>query len=120
MAGLYSGDLMFHGQDVIPATIKAIINSNQLGFPVRHLIIKLVLAQVANALIKSKKNPEFTTHYRRIKAYRGHKKTIIAIHRMIQTTTCHILTDLKPYTLEGFLRALPYKRIKSTDHFAGN
>ena len=59
---------------------------------------KPVLVQVANALIKSKKHPEFTTRYRRIKARRGHKKAIIAICRMILTAIWHILTDLKPYT----------------------
>lgn len=61
--------------------------------------------QVASALIKSKKHPEFTTRYRRIKARRGHKKAIIAICRMILTAIWHILTDLKPYTSDGFLEA---------------
>ena len=68
---------------------------------------KPVLVQVANALIKSKKHPEFTTRYRRIKARRGHKKAIIAICRMILTAIWHILTDLKPYTTEGFLESRP-------------
>ena len=63
--------------------------------------------QVANALIKSKKHPEFTTRYRRIKARRGHKKAIIAICRMILTAIWHILTNLKPYTPEGFLESRP-------------
>ena len=63
--------------------------------------------QVANALIKYKKHPEFTTRYRRIKARRGHKKAIIAICRMILTAIWHILTDLKPYTPEGFLESRP-------------
>ena len=39
---------------------------------------KPILVQVANALIKSKKHPEFTTRYKRIKARRGHKKAVIA------------------------------------------
>ena len=70
---------------------------------------KPVLVQVANALIKSKKHPEFTTRYKRIKARRGHKKAIIAICRMILTAIWHILTDLKPYTSEGFLESRPVK-----------
>ena len=37
---------------------------------------KPVLVQVANALIKSKKHPEFTNRYRRIKARRGIKKPL--------------------------------------------
>ena len=68
---------------------------------------KPVLVQIANALIKSKKHPEFITRYQRIKARRGHKKAIIAICRMILTAIWHILTDLKPYTPEGFLIAYP-------------
>ena len=68
--------------------------------------------QVANALIKSKKNPEFTTRYRRIKARRGHKKAIIAICRMILTAIWHILTDLKPYTPVGFLETRPVNESK--------
>ena len=56
-----------------------------------------------------KKHPEFTDRYRRIKARRGHKKAIIAICRMILTAIWHILTDLKPYTPEGFLESRPVK-----------
>ena len=73
---------------------------------------KPVLVQIANALIKSKKHPEFTTRYRRIKARRGHKKAIIAICRMILTAIWHILTDLKPYTPEGFLESRPVNNSK--------
>ena len=68
---------------------------------------KPVLVQIANALIKSKKHPEITNRYKRIKARRGHKKAIIAICRMILTAIWHILTDLKPYTPEGFLESRP-------------
>ena len=73
---------------------------------------KPVLVQVANALIKSKKHPEFTTRYRRIKTRRGHKKAIVAICRMILTAIWHILTDLKPYTPEGFLESRPVNESK--------
>ena len=69
--------------------------------------IKPVLVQIANALIKSKKHPEFTDRYRRIKARRGHKKAIIAICRMLLTAIWHILSDLKPYTANGFLEPRP-------------
>ena len=73
---------------------------------------KPVLVQVANALIKSKKHPEFTTRYKRIKARRGHKKAIIAICRMILTAIWHILSDLKPYTPDGFLESRPVGKEK--------
>jgi hypothetical protein len=73
---------------------------------------KPILVQVANALIKSKKHPEFTDRYRRIKARRGHKKAVIAICRMLLTAIWHILTDLKPYTPEGFLESRPVKEEK--------
>ena len=68
--------------------------------------------QVANALIKSKKHPEFTTRYRRIKIRRGHKKVIIALCRMI-TAFWHILPDLKPYIPEGFLESSPVNKEKT-------
>ena len=74
---------------------------------------KPVLVQIANALIKSKKHSEFTTRYKRIKARRGHKKAIIAIFRMILTAIWHILTDLKPYTPEGFLESRPVSKEKT-------
>jgi len=73
---------------------------------------KPILVQVANALIKSKKHPEITDRYRRIKARRGHKKAIIAICRMLLTAIWHILTDLKPYTPEGFLEPRPVNESK--------
>ena len=74
--------------------------------------IKPVLVQIANALIKSKKHPEFTDRYRRIKARRGHKKAIIAICRMLLTAIWHILSDLKPYTADGFLEPRPVNESK--------
>lgn len=73
---------------------------------------KPVLVQVANALLKSKKHPEFISRYRRIKARRGHKKAIIAICRMLLTAIWNILSDLKPYTPEGFLEPRPVKESK--------
>ena len=73
---------------------------------------KPVLVQIANALIKSKKHFEFTTCYKRIKTRRGHKKAIIARCRMILTAIWHILTDLKPYTSDGFLESRPVKKEK--------
>lgn len=45
--------------------------------------LKPLLVQIANALLKSKKHPEFGNRYRRIKANRGRKKTIIAICKML-------------------------------------
>ena len=65
--------------------------------------IKPLLVQISNALIRSKKHPEFSERYRRIKARRGHKKAIIAICRMLLTAIWSILTKLEPYTADGFL-----------------
>ena len=74
--------------------------------------LKPVLVQDANALIRSKSHPEITERYRRIKSHRGHKKAIIAICRMTLTAIWHILTDLKPYTAEGYLAPRPVKKEK--------
>ncbi len=73
---------------------------------------KPVLVQVANALIKSKKNPEFITRYKRIKARRGHKKAIIAICRMLLTAIWHILSKLEPYTPDGYFEPRPVNESK--------
>lgn len=73
---------------------------------------KSVLVQVANGLLRSKKHPEITNRYKRIKARRGHKKTIIAICRMLLTTIWHVLSDLKPYTPGGFLEQRPVNKSK--------
>lgn len=73
---------------------------------------KPILVQVANALLRSKKHPEITNRYKRIKARRGHKKAIIAVCRMLLTAIWHILTDLKPYTAEGYLKERPVKKEK--------
>ena len=69
--------------------------------------LKPLLVQVANALVKSKKHPEFGERYRRIKARRGHKKAIIAICRMLLTAIWNILKKRVAYTAEGFIQAKP-------------
>ena len=74
--------------------------------------IKPILVQVANGLLRSKKHPEITERYKRIKSHRGHKKTIIAICHMLLTAIWHILSDLKPYTAEGFLESCPVNESK--------
>ena len=56
--------------------------------------LKPLLVQVANAVIKSNKYPEFKERYRRIKARRGHKKAIVAVCRMHLTAIWNILSKL--------------------------
>ncbi len=73
---------------------------------------KPVLVQVASALTRSKDHPEITNRYRRIKARRGHKKAIIAVCRMLLTVIWHILSDLKPYTPDGFVEPRPAEKSK--------
>jgi len=74
---------------------------------------KPVLVQVASALTRSKDHPEITDRYRRIKARRGHKKAIIAICRMLLTAIWHILSDLKPYSADGYFEECPAKESKT-------
>ena len=64
--------------------------------------LKPLLVQVANAVVKSDKYPEFKERYRRLKARRGHKKAIIAICRMLLTAIWNILSKCEPYYAEGF------------------
>ena len=65
--------------------------------------IKPLLVQVANAVVKSDKNPECKERYRRLKSRRGHKKAIIAVCRMLLTAIWNIMTKLEPYSTEGYL-----------------
>jgi hypothetical protein len=65
--------------------------------------LKPLLVQVANAIVKSDKYPEFRDRYRRIKSRRGHKKAIIAICRMLLTAIWNILAKGEPYSPEGYL-----------------
>ena len=69
--------------------------------------LKSLLVQIANALLRSKKHPEFRERYRRIKARRGHKKALIAVCRMLLTAIWNVLGKLEPYTPEGFLQQRP-------------
>lgn len=79
--------------------------------------LKPLLVQVANAIIKSKKHPEFKERYRRIKARRGHKKAIIAICRMLLTAIWNILSKLEPYSPDGFIeqRTVPKDKVLTTN-----
>jgi hypothetical protein len=69
--------------------------------------IKPLLVQVANAVVKSDKYPEFKERYRRLKARRGHKRAIIAICRMFLTAIWNILSKLEPYSADGYLAERP-------------
>ena len=69
--------------------------------------LKPLPVQVANALIKSKKHPEFKERYRRIKSHRGHKKAIIAVCKMLLTAIWNMLSKLEPYNPDGFLEHRP-------------
>lgn len=65
--------------------------------------LKPLLVQIANALVRSQKHPEFLERYRRIRARRGHKKAIIAICKMLLTAIWNILSKLVPYSSAGFI-----------------
>jgi transposase len=64
--------------------------------------LKPLLVQIANAVVKSDKYPEFKERYRRIKARRGHKKAIIAICRMFLTAIWNIISNVEPYSPDGY------------------
>ena len=68
---------------------------------------KPILVQFTNALLRSKKHPEITNRYKRIKVRRDHKKGLIALCRILPTAIWHILSDLEPYTLDGLCEARP-------------
>lgn len=74
--------------------------------------VKPLLVQIANALIKSKKHPEFKERYHRIKSHRGHKKAIIAVCKMLLTAIWNMLSKLEPYNPDGFLEHRPVNKSK--------
>lgn len=74
--------------------------------------LKPLLVQIANALIKSKKHPEFKERYHRIKSHRGHKKAIIAVCKMLLTAIWNMLSKLEAYTPDGFLEHRPVNEQK--------
>lgn len=74
--------------------------------------LKPLLVQIANALIKSKKHPEFKERYHRIKSHRGHKKAIIAVSKMLLTAIWNMLSKLEPYNPDGFLEHRPVNEAK--------
>lgn len=74
--------------------------------------LKPLLVQVANALIKSKKHPEFKERYHRIKSHRGHKKAVIAVCKMLLTAIWNMLSKLEPYNPSGFLEHRPVNEKK--------
>ena len=68
--------------------------------------IKPLLVQIANAVVKSDKYPEFKERYRRLKARRGHKKAIIAICRMLLTAIWNVLSKCENYSADGYFASL--------------
>jgi transposase len=69
--------------------------------------LKPLLVQVANAVIKSDKHPEFHERYRRIKSRRGHKKAIIAVCKMFLTAIWNMLSTGEVYNPSGYLIQTP-------------
>lgn len=67
--------------------------------------IKPLLVEVANAVVRSKKNPEHRNKYLQLKKRRGHKKAIIAIARRLLVAIYHIL--LKQVSYDASLYHVP-------------
>ncbi|WP_035289147.1 IS110 family transposase [Clostridium sp. KNHs214] len=74
--------------------------------------IKPLLVQCATSVVKSEKHPEIRNRYLHIKKRRGHKKTIIAIARMLLTALYNMLKNNKPYNAELYKKSdcLPVER----------
>ncbi|WP_374018881.1 IS110 family transposase [Paenibacillus thiaminolyticus] len=74
--------------------------------------IKPLLVQCATAVVKSEKHPEIRNRYLQLKKRRGHKRTIIAIARMLLTAIHHILKKKEPYNADLYRKSdvLPVNR----------
>ncbi|WDA67291.1 IS110 family transposase [Lactococcus lactis] len=62
--------------------------------------LKPLLAQVANAIVRSEKNPEIRNKYLQLKKRRGHKKAIMAICHRLLVAIYHVLKKNKAYNPE--------------------
>jgi transposase len=67
--------------------------------------IKPLLVQCATAIVKSEKHPEIRNRYLKLKKRRGHKRTIIAIARMLLTVIYNILKKKEPYNAELYKKS---------------
>ncbi|HFR3426431.1 TPA: IS110 family transposase [Streptococcus suis] len=69
--------------------------------------LKPFLVQVANAVIKSEKHPEFRNKYLKLKKRRGHRKAIIAICRRLLVAIYQVLRKQETYNpiLQGLTEA---------------
>jgi hypothetical protein len=67
--------------------------------------IKPLLVQCATAIVKSEKHPEIRNRYLKLKKRRGHKRTIIAIARMLLTAIYNILKKKEPYNAELYKKS---------------
>lgn len=67
--------------------------------------IKPLLVQCSNAVVTSTKHPEIRNRYLALKKRRGHKKSIIAISRMLLTAIYNILKKNEPYNPELYHKA---------------
>ncbi len=74
--------------------------------------LKPLLVQVANALIKSKKYPEFKKRYHRIRSHRGRKKAVIAVCKMFLTAIWNVISKQESYNPDGFLEHRPVNESK--------
>ncbi|MBF0779371.1 IS110 family transposase, partial [Streptococcus cuniculi] len=65
--------------------------------------LKPFLVQIANAVVKSEKHPEFRNKYLKLKKRRGHRKAIIAICRKLLVAIYQVLFKKENYnpTLQG-------------------
>ena len=67
--------------------------------------IKPLLVQYTNAVIKSNKHLEIRNLYLRIKKRRNHKKTIIAIAKMLPTALYHMLKNGENYNTKLYRKS---------------
>lgn len=61
---------------------------------------------------KVKKHAEFKERYDRLKSYRRHKTSIIAVCKMLLTAIWNMLSKLEPYNPQKFLEHRPVNEKK--------
>ncbi|AYF99866.1 IS110 family transposase [Lactococcus allomyrinae] len=66
--------------------------------------LKPLLVEVANAVVRSEKNPELRNKYLQLKKRRGHKKAIMAICHRLLVAVYHVLKKNEVYNPELYQR----------------
>ena len=83
--------------ELVPANNKSAGKKYSTRISKGEQYLKPFLVQIANAVVKSEKHPEFRNKYLKLKERRGHRKAIIAICRRLLVAIYQVLLKQENY-----------------------